>query len=753
MTKAVHTFLNTTHRKYIWITGCLALLLLASSCAYYNTLFNAKKSFNEGLELVKENPDGGTGGTGKASQHFETTIEKCWKLIEIYSDQNKYADDALLYIIKSEFYLGRYTQGRVYLEQFFAKYPESELTAEAQLWYGKMLLAENDIDKANEYFLRVTTNSDNAQLRSSASFELGRYAFENENYDEAIRLLETALKEKIDDKFKAPLLFYLGESYFSQNDYKKAIEQYKRVENSSPEDDIAYRARLNLAKTYIRNQQYKESRKELDRLLSDPKHSRHTPMIQTVIAQSYLAGGDIPRAVELYKENIREGKRSPGTALAAFDLAKIYEQKLNNLDSALAYYGTVEKMFAKFDSVAAARAKITYLGEYRVIRDEIVKDQNLVDRLTNDAVFRDSLLTAQLQDSLRKAQGLPDPVETILPQDTTAIAETTANADSMALTSGNDAQQADSLALAVGQNENVDPFAVGNQDLPGKTNLENEDQSLTTGNPASNNQPPNQPAKPLELRKLPEIEFDLMNNRFHLAEFYLLKVEEYDSAITHYQRFLETYDDSILTPKTMYSLAYIYSTEARKDSARVRALQDQLVAEYPESQFSRNILRERGLLTETDSDTINQAEELAQRRFREAEDLLFAGDYRSALAAYQEVAQLDSAMEISAKAQFASGWILEKNLSEPDRAKAAYEALISRYPDHPKYVKAARIRITPPVERPVFDPNSVVADSLDNSGENDNSEDNQLGEAGIPFEDILAEKIRWRLRRAGSGLK
>ena len=94
--------------------------ILLLGCAYYNTLFNAKKNFNAGLEIIQKEP--GKETSSQAKRYFEQTIEKCWKLIELYSDKSKYADDALLFIIKSEYYIGNYSQATLHVNQFLSKY-------------------------------------------------------------------------------------------------------------------------------------------------------------------------------------------------------------------------------------------------------------------------------------------------------------------------------------------------------------------------------------------------------------------------------------------------------------------------------------------------------------------------------------------------------------------------------------------------------------------------------------------------------
>ncbi len=204
----------------------LALLILVSAlliinCAYYNTLFNAKKSFKEGVKIIQSEPD--KESHPQANKYFEDTIDKCWKLIDIYSDGSKYADDALLYIIKSEYYLQKYAQAKSHANQFLLKYSGSDLIPEVNIWYGKLSLKENKVGEGREYLNRVINLSQNSKLKAEAFYELGNIAYENFRYEEASDFFKKALNEKVDEQYAAFINFFLGESFFHQKQYKEAI--------------------------------------------------------------------------------------------------------------------------------------------------------------------------------------------------------------------------------------------------------------------------------------------------------------------------------------------------------------------------------------------------------------------------------------------------------------------------------------------------------------------------------------------------
>jgi tetratricopeptide (TPR) repeat protein len=723
-----------------WIL--LGIIVINSGCAYYNTLFNAKREYNEGIKFLQENPDK-TKPSPQANQRFEKTIEKCWKLIDIYSDKSKYADDALLYICKSEFYLQKYPSAKQHLEQFMRKYADSPLLSEAHLWYGKVLLQENDIDGANEYFRLVINNSKDGKIRSQASFELGKYALQQKNYEQAVAYLEKALKEDLDDEYKAEVLFSLAEAYFQQGEYKKAISYYEKVEKQNPTLDIEFQAFMQHARALTAQKKFDKALTLLRKMTTAQRFNPFLTQIKSEIGIVYEKMNDYLAALDAYSETLAERKNDVGSARAAFRMAKLYERELSNLDSAVFYYRKTIQLSNKFDSLEVAKRKDKFLSEYKTILDKIKEEEYLVRRLTTEPSFMDSLYKAQFEDSFRVANGLSE-------EDTVAI-------DSLIALSQLDSAAVDSLNRLAGglpdesnnqftnkkdDNKPNDPFSKDDEEKPGGANFPQ--------NPNKQFGKPSKPKKKLEKRKLPEIEFDLMNHRYQLAEFYLLKEENYDSAAYHFEKFIETYEDSILTPKALYSLIFIYGTKKR-DPQKLYRYEKELLANYIDSPFAIEIMKKKGMLEKEAKE--DSEKEKAYQQFLEAESLLFAGKYQPAIERYQKVANLDTTWEISAKAQFAIAWAYEKNLNDTQKALLAYQRLANKYPTAKDYVAFARKKISEPVETPVAADTTMLADNTANqqNGNGDTTFDDTADENKAKIahvgEDLFKAKIRWRNRR------
>lgn len=671
------------------------VITLLSGCAYYNILFNAKKNYEEGVKELLKNPDE-TQVPPRAKTYFEATIDKCWKLIDLFSENSKYADDALLYICKSEYYLQKYTQAKLHLEQFRQRYPDSKLYNEASLWYGKVLIRVNEFEKADEQLRYVINTSDDSKIRAEAHFELGSYEFEHENYDKAVEYYLKALEEKPDDHYKALLQYNLGEAFYMRKDYENAIGHFKKVEDHDPSLDIEYRSQLYLAKSLIHLGRYENAHRILRRMLTAPRFSDFVPTIKAAMGENYERQQRYEDAVEIYKETVLERKQNPGTAQAAFNLARIYENIYGNVDSAVVYYGKVASLYNRFDSLQVAKDKEVFLRELKDIRDEIRRDKYLVYKLETDPFFRDSLYQAQHEDSLREAYGIgqedtsstkeqPPPFPDL---SDTAFVDTTLNQFGDSL----DIQIQDTAAADTGE----DPIFPDRPFPSFDDNLSPAVQTELTTFPDEETSPESISPVQLEKRKLPEIKRDLMHNTYELAEYYLLKVANYDSAEYHLRNFLSQYEDSVLTPKALYSLRFIHSQPGYRDSVAVDSLESIILNRYPESAFAREIMRKRGMLVE------DAEEDSIEREIREmfliAESLYFDQRIDDALRNYERVAEIDTTYEWGAKALYATAWIYEKELNDKQLALNTYEKIIERYPDHSKLMPLAKKKITPPSE-------------------------------------------------------
>ena len=117
----------------IWIIHRLipiSVSLMLSSCAYFNTFYNAERYFKEADLLRLEKSDKGI--PLRAIDNYGKTIQKCKVVLSDYPE-SKYVNDAILLMAKAQFYRSEYDNAISNLKLIFDKGSEDQI-AEAKYW-------------------------------------------------------------------------------------------------------------------------------------------------------------------------------------------------------------------------------------------------------------------------------------------------------------------------------------------------------------------------------------------------------------------------------------------------------------------------------------------------------------------------------------------------------------------------------------------------------------------------------------------
>ena len=103
------------------------LCFLFFGCAYYNTFYNAEKSFEEAEKLIDQTKKTEESDIPQqAKKLLSLSIEKSQKVIEKYPS-SKYIDDSYYLIGKSSFIKGDYEYSEKFFKKIISEYPNSNL--------------------------------------------------------------------------------------------------------------------------------------------------------------------------------------------------------------------------------------------------------------------------------------------------------------------------------------------------------------------------------------------------------------------------------------------------------------------------------------------------------------------------------------------------------------------------------------------------------------------------------------------------
>ncbi|MEN8208337.1 MAG: hypothetical protein ABFR50_03710, partial [Candidatus Fermentibacteria bacterium] len=88
-----------------FLISVLVTISTSFSCAYYNTFYNARKSYDAALEIARENPDNPV----SSEEHLlDEAVSGAVKILTVYSESH-WADDAQLLLGDALLQSGRRT--------------------------------------------------------------------------------------------------------------------------------------------------------------------------------------------------------------------------------------------------------------------------------------------------------------------------------------------------------------------------------------------------------------------------------------------------------------------------------------------------------------------------------------------------------------------------------------------------------------------------------------------------------------------
>ncbi len=659
-------------RKTIYLF--LMPLVMIVGCAYYNTLFNAQEKYEEGVKKIKSSRDGEI--TSDIRNDFYKTIDKCWKLINIYSDSSSYADEALLLIGKSYYQVKEYPKAERYLLQFNAKYKNSEWITEAYLLLAMALIEMDRDDEALEYLNRVISSDDDDDLTAEAYHNLGRIYYKNEDYKNARVQFDKIIENSSNEELEAKAQFLIAETYYNEQNYSEALTRYDGVNEFDTSVEILYDANMRKVDCLIELDEQDRAITILEEIAQIGKFLDKKALINARIGDIYVIKDQIPEATDVYNEVMETYPRTEGSAIAAYGMAKLMEFYYVNIDSAKKLYQKVGKEYRDTEFKEEADKRAGILDKYRKIRTNIERDLADLEKINTDSLAFDSL-------GLEYAE--IDTAELNAAEINAAeINAAEINAAELNAAEINAAEIDTAEINAVEFDRSEFEKAVNETKIKGKETAK--------------------PAKKPVIRFAADIEKSLKKNMFSMAEFFLLTLVNYDSAAVAYQKFIKSSNDSILVPKAYYSLYYTYNYGLQLFD-KADSIKQIILLDYPESPYAAYLVGPKEDTTEDEDEILTY-----KNLFLQGEKLISEEKYLGAIDIFRQIANEDSGSMLAQKSRYVIAWIYETKIQDIQGAVDAYTLAAKEYPSS-EIGKIAKNKIKePPVEEDI--PLPAAADSL-----------------------------------------
>jgi tetratricopeptide (TPR) repeat protein len=359
--------------------------------AYFNTYYNAQKTFGEVEDQVWNQPELKQAGAGRnllaqfnipqdAKTKFASVIEKCSKLLEYHPD-SKLVDDALMMIGKSYFYQSDYQQAERKFNELISGYPESGYVLEAKLLLAYSYFKEGNktsaISTASD-LLAAARKGGEDNIIAYTSLLLAQQDVEDKNYGLALEHYQEAANTAKSREQRAYAYLNTGDMYSKTGEYAKAEEAYYQATRQSPNYQGEYKGEIGVARMLAKQKKYNESLDLLHDLRTDLKYREFFGEIDFEAANDYRDQGNPSQAVSQYRYVDTAYARTEWSANSYYQLGLLYETRAGMYDSARVAYNKGKTEAPPGTTVAPLLAqRADYMNKYASFATEIRKMDSL----------------------------------------------------------------------------------------------------------------------------------------------------------------------------------------------------------------------------------------------------------------------------------------------------------------------------------------------------------------------------------------
>jgi tetratricopeptide (TPR) repeat protein len=409
------------------ITGCSTEKNTRASRAYhnltsrYNIYFNGKESIKAGLRRIDQSVEDDytrilplfkesypTAGT-KARADMDNAILKGNKLIQNHSitkkpkrrrirtrsyqqfaskeEFNKWIDNSYLLIGQGNFYQHNFSSAIENFSYVIRKFEEEDTRFDAMVWLARSYSEMERYTEASEVLQALQSDPKFPKRleKDLAKVNADFYLKQNE-YSEAIRLLEIALNKSSWRKEKARIQYILAQLYRETGNTDMALNAFLAVPRYNPPYKMSFNARINAAGMYAEKGSTDIVKKDLNKMLRDEKNLEFRDQIYFALANLYFREGNITQAIEYFKQSVATSVDNDfQRTQSSLSLADIFYQNRKYRESQ-AYYDT---------------AMMVVDPNYPNYR-EISNRYNSLSRLV------ENIVTVEVQDSLQRLANMPE---------------------------------------------------------------------------------------------------------------------------------------------------------------------------------------------------------------------------------------------------------------------------------------------------------------------------------------------------------
>ena len=317
----------------------LPFFVFSTSCAYYNTFYNAEQYFKEAEKLRLEKD--GEMIPISAMDKYGKTIEKSKKVIEEFPE-SRYVNEALLLMSKARYYRSDYDLAIADLKVIVRNGP-IKLIEEAKYWQALCKWKKGSVSAGIDELNTILNNSKSKNIKAKCYLSLAEIASELKDVDLSLNYLQNAAKLTTNRNEKGVIYGKLSKMAFDKQEFTLAKNGYNNVIAFSLSKDKTEDAHLQILKILRIENNYRAAEKKIKSMLLDDKFNRISGELELELVQLYKAQGDFEDIESRLETIVKDYQRTAVSAEAYYQLGKIYTSDKWDLYKAKEYFDMVSK--------------------------------------------------------------------------------------------------------------------------------------------------------------------------------------------------------------------------------------------------------------------------------------------------------------------------------------------------------------------------------------------------------------------------
>ena len=366
----------------------MVLLFVFSSCAYFNTFYNARQYFEQAekqrLEKAGESiPPGAIDAYGKV-------IDKSQHVIDKYPD-SKLVKEALLLIGMSRFHRKEYRIAETVFKQYVETYADDVDQAEYWLALCKWKLGKPQ--PALDVLQSMLETATDKNFISSIYLSKAEINLDIDNSKLALEYLVLAAETNKDRDERGQIYYRIAELAYNAEDYEQALSANTEVVKNSTSKKRKEEANLQIVRIHRLLGNWDTVKDLIKSMLLDETFKTIHGDLDLELVKLYQMDGLMEEAITRIESIKEDYKNSKTSAEAYYIHGEIALYDYWNLDDAKKYFEWVTREYRQSIYTSTANLRAKEITKYQESLEEIttLDDQILLTIAVLDSLIDDSL--------------------------------------------------------------------------------------------------------------------------------------------------------------------------------------------------------------------------------------------------------------------------------------------------------------------------------------------------------------------------